>query len=148
MSRRDWYAMVHMGCKRLGMDESIRRAWMEKHTGKRSSKDCTDAELSRLCDLLRAAGALDDGRPLGKAATGGKGADRPTRAQWIKLKGLCKKRGWSDGIDDPGFSTFVRRIAKVDNPRFLTKTSVRSVILGLEHWIEHDRKKEQQCTTK
>ena len=69
MSRRDWIKMVHMGPKRLGMDEATRRAWMEKHTGKRSSKDCTDAELSRLCDLLRAAGALDDGRPLGKGSS-------------------------------------------------------------------------------
>ena len=145
MSRRDWIAMVHMGPKRLGMDEATRRAWMEKHTGKRSSKDCTDAELSRLCDLLRAAGALDDDRPLGKADTGGKGLDRPTRAQWIKLKVLCEQRGWPRGIDDPSFSVFVRRIAKVDNPRFLTKNDVRAVILGLERWIEHDRKKEQQA---
>ena len=61
----------------------------------------------------------------------------------MKLKVLCKKRGWPDGIDDPGFSTFVRRVAKVDNPRFLTKNGVRAVILGLERWIEHDRMKEQ-----
>ncbi|HAF56016.1 MAG TPA: hypothetical protein DCL01_12610 [Thauera sp.] len=145
MSRKDLIKIVHMGPKRLGMDEPTRRAWMEKHTGQRSAKDCTDAELSRLCDLLRAAGALDDGRPLGKAGTGGKGIDRPTRAQWIKLKVLCKQRGWPDGIDDHGFSTFVRRIAKVDNPRFLTRNGVRAVILGLENWIEHDRKKEQQA---
>lgn len=144
MSRHDWYAMVHMGAKRLGMDEATRRAWMEKHTCKFSSKDCTDAELSRLCDLLRAAGALDDGRPLGKAGTGGKGNDRPTRAQWIKLKVLCKQRDWKAGIDEPAFATFVRRIAKVDNPRFLTKSGVRAVIVALENWIEHDRKREQK----
>lgn len=140
MSRRDWYAMLHMGAKRLDMDEGTRRTWMEKHTGKRSAKDCTDAELSSLCDLLRVAGALDDGRPLGRADAGGKGLDRPSRAQWFKLKALCKARGWEAGIDDPGFSTFVRRVAKVDNPRFLTKTGARSVILGLGRWIENDSK--------
>lgn len=144
MSRHDLNAMVHMGAKRMGMDEQTRRAWMEKHTGKRSCTDCTDAEMARLCDLLRAAGALDDGRPLGKADTGGKGFDRPTRAQWIKLKVLCEQRGWHGGIDDPAFAAFVRRIAKVDNPRFLTRTGVRAVIIGLEKWIEHDRKKEKQ----
>lgn len=69
MSRQDWYAMIHLGTKRLGMDEPTRRAWMEKHTGKRSSKDCTDAELSRLCDLLRLQGALDDGKPLARVWT-------------------------------------------------------------------------------
>lgn len=143
MSRREWIKIVHLGAQRLGMDEPTRRSWMEKHTGKRSSTDCTDRELSRLCDLLRAAGALDDGRPLGKADSGGKGLDRPTRKQWIKLKVLCERRGWSDGFDDPMFATFVRRIAKVDNPRFLTRNGVRAVILGLERWIEHDRKKQE-----
>lgn len=142
MSRRDWYAMLHLGAKRLGMDEDIRRAWMEKHVGKRSATQCSDAELSRLVDLLRGTGALDDGRPLGKADTGGKGGDRPTQKQWKLAAVLCKRRGWAGRIDDPAFAAFVRRIAKVDNPRFLTKTGIRAVILGLENWIEHDRKKE------
>ena len=66
--------------------------------------------------------------------------DRPTRAQWIKLRVLCEQRGWADGIDDPAFAGFVRRIAKVDNPLFLNKNGVRAVILGLERWIEHDRR--------
>lgn len=145
MSRREWYAMVHLGSKRLGMDEETRRAWMEKHTGKRSSKDCTDTDLSRLVDLLRAAGALDEGKPLGRVDRGGKGSgDRPSRAQWKKCAVLCNERGWSDGIDDAGFATFVRRVAKVDNPRFLTSNGMRSVIVGLEKWIEHDKLKEQR----
>lgn len=142
MSRRDWYAMLHLGAKRLGMDESTRRAWMEKNVGKRSAKDCTDAELSALVDLLRGAGALDDGRPLGKADTGGRGPDRPTDKQWKLAAVLCKKRGWRDGIDDPSFAAFVHRIAKVSNPRFLTQAGIRAVIIGLNNWIEHDRKKE------
>lgn len=145
MSRRDWYAMLHLGCKRLGMDEPTRRDWMEKHTGKRSAKDCTDPELSRLVDLLRGSGALDDGKPLGRADSGGKGGDRPTRKQWKLAAVLCKRRGWREGVDDPGFAAFVRRVAKVDNPRFLTKTGIRAVIIGLENWIEHDHKKEQQA---
>lgn len=146
MSRRDWYAMIHLGTKRLDMDEDTRRAWMEKHTGKRSCTDCTDAELSRLCDLLRRAGALDDGKPLGRVDRGGQGeGDRPSRAQWKKCAVLCKARGWSKGIDDPGFATFVKRITKVDNPRFLTQTGIRNVIVGLERWIENDKRKEQQA---
>lgn len=143
MSRRDCYAMLHLGAKRLGWDEDVRRAWMEKHVSKRSASDCTDGELARLVDLMRGTGALDDGRPLGKADTGGKGYDRPTRQQWKLAAVLCKQRGWESGIDDTRFATFVRRIAKVDNPRFLTKTGFRAVILGLENWIEHDRKKGQ-----
>lgn len=141
MSRRDCYAMLHLGAKRLGWDEDMRRAWMEKHAGKRSGRDCTDAELAGLVDLMRATGALDDGRPLGKADTGGKGNDRPTRQQWKLATVLCKERDWKDGIDDPRFAAFVRRIAKVDNPRFLTKNGIRAVIIGLKNWNDFDRKK-------
>lgn len=141
MSRRDLYAMIHLGAKRMGWDEDVRRAWMEKHTGKRSSKDCDDTELARLADELRRLGALDDGRPLGKADRGGKGSDRPTRQQWKKAAVLCKRRGWAGGIDDPGFAAFVDRVAKVANPRFLTRTGMRNVLLGLENWVEHDARK-------
>lgn len=145
MSRHDRYAMLHLGAKRLGMDEGTRRDWMEKHTGKRSAKDCTDAELSRLCDLLRGAGALDDGKPLGRSDAGSDGLNQPTRAQLLKLKWLCKQRGWKGGIDDPGYAAFVRRIAKVDHPRFLTQHGARNVIIGLQNWIEHDKRKGVQA---
>lgn len=137
------YAMIHLGAKRMGWDEATRRAWMEKHTGKRSAKDCTDDELAQFADQLRRSGALDDGRPLGRADRGGRGAgDRPTRAQWKKTAVLCKERGWPEGIDDPAFATFVAHVAKVDNPRFLTRASLRNVIAGLQNWIEFDRRKE------
>jgi len=141
MSRRDLYAMLHLGAKRLGWDEDTRRAWMSKHTGNRSSKDCTEVELARLADELRRLGALDDGRPLGKADRGGKDFDRPTRQQWKKAAVLCKARGWKEGIDDPAFAAFVARVAKVDNPRFLTRNGLRNVIVGLENWIASDRKR-------
>lgn len=143
MSRRDLNAMLHLGAKRLGMDEPTRRDWMEKHTGKRSAKDCTDAELSLLCDRLRGAGALDDGRPLGRSDAGSDGLNQPTRKQLLKLKVLCKRRGFKGGLDDSSYITFVRRIAKVDHPRFLTQDGARKVIIALQSWIEHDRKKEQ-----
>ena len=141
MSRRDLLAMIHLGPKNLGWDEDTRRAWLQKHTGKRSSKDCSDAELVRCADLLRKLGALDDGRPIGKADRGGKGGNRPTREQWKKLAVLCKKREWPEGIDDAGLAAFVRRVAKVDNPRFLTREQIGHVIVGLNRWIEHDLSK-------
>ncbi|MCP5254035.1 MAG: regulatory protein GemA [Zoogloeaceae bacterium] len=139
MSRNDRYAQIHLGAARLGWDEETRRAWMEKLTGKRSSTECTYAELKCLCEDLRTLGALDDGRPIGKADQGGRTRGRPSREQWKKIAFLCKQRGWPGGIDDPGFAAFARRIAKVDNPRFLTADRIAKVIVGLERWIEHDQ---------
>ena len=143
MSRRDWYAMVHLGTKTAGMDEQTRRDWMAKHTGKRSCKECTDDELMRLCDELRVQGYLDSGKPMGRTDAGSDGPDQPTRAQMRLLVVLCKERGWK-GIDDPGFARFVRRVIKVDSPRFMTREGARKVIGGLKNWSKRDSQKEQQ----
>lgn len=63
--------------------------------------------------------------------------------EWKRCAALCKSLGWRKGINDPGFAAFVKRVAKVENPRFLTSTGIRNVIVGLERWIEHDKRKEQ-----
>lgn len=70
---------------------------------------------------------------------GTKAAMKRAVSRW-RLEILLPALQWAKG----GFATFVRHVAKVDNPRFLTKTGARSVILGLERWIEFDRKKEMQ----
>jgi len=142
--RRDQLAMLHLGAKNMGWDDDTRRGWMEKHTGKRSGKDCSPNELDRLCSELRRLGALDNGRPLGKGDSGGRGAGRPSRAQWIALKSAAKKLGFS-GIDDPALVTFIRRVAKVDAPRFLTARKISHVLVGLDRWIESNSKKDQQA---
>ncbi len=140
--RRAQLSMLHLGAKNMGWDEDTRRAWMERLTGKRSGKDCSNDELDRLCTELRRLGALDNGRPLGRADAGGSGEGRPSRAQLIALKTAAKKLGFS-GIDDPGLATFVRNVAKVDSPRFLTARTVSHVLVGLNNWNEWNHKKEQ-----
>ena len=141
--RRNQLSMLHLGAKNMGWDEDTRRAWMDKLVGQRSGKDCTDAELDRLCTEMRRLGALDNGRPLGRADAGGRGEGRPSRAQLIALKTAAKKLGFS-GIDDPGLTTFVRKVAKVDSPRFLTARQISHVLVGLERWTQHNDKKESQ----
>lgn len=140
--RRNQLSMLHLGAKNMGWDEDTRRAWMEKLVGKRSGKDCNDMELDRLCTEMRRLGALDNGRPLGRADAGGRGEGRPSRAQLIALKTAAKKLGFS-GIDDPGLATFVRKVGKVDSPRFLTARTVSKVLVGLDSWNEWKQKKEQ-----
>ena len=130
--------LIKIGQKKLGWDDDVYRGWLERHTGKRSSKDCSEAQLSMLADELRDLGALDQ---AGVATTppGGSGADRPTQRQWRAALGLAKKCGLTGKPDDPAFITFCKRIAKVENPRFLTREGVSDVMVGLERW-HADRK--------
>jgi hypothetical protein len=130
--------LVKIGQKNLGWEDDVYRAWLEKHTGKRSCKDCSEAQLSVLADEMRALGALDQAEVV--TPPGGSGADRPTQRQWSSVLALAKKCGLTGGYDDPAFITLCKRIAKVENPRFLTREGVSDVMVGLERWAAYRKK--------
>lgn len=125
--------LIKIGQKRLGWDDEVYRAWLEKHTSKRSCKDCSEAQLSALADEMRDLGALDT-PGTATPIPGGSGPDRPTQRQWRAALGLSKKLGMTGKHDDPAFITFCKKIAKVENPRFLTRGGISVVMIALEHW--------------
>lgn len=143
MERKALMAMIHLGKSRLGLDDATYRDWLAKHTGKRSCKDCSERELSRLTDELRQLGALDKpgGAPRGRiVAPGGRGADRPTQRQWETALGIARRIGMSGEIDDPAFVTFAKRQAKVEHPRFLDRDGMSALITGLHGWLASRQK--------
>lgn len=141
-TRRALIAMVHIAKARLGMDDETYRAWLQKRTGKRSSSDLNDKELARLVAGLRAEGLLEDA-PAKAKVIAGRGSQRPTDAQWKAARALARKIGLDDGLDGEAFATFVKRIVKLDSPRFLTKASMASVLIGLEKWHQDRTRKAQ-----
>lgn len=132
MSKSRLIQMIKIGQKRLGWEDALYRTWLKKHTGKRSCKDCSEAELSMLADELRDLGALDQAGA--QTPPGGSGADRPTQKQWRTALGLSKKCGMTGKPDDPAFITFCKKVAKIENTRFLTREGISAVIVGLERW--------------
>lgn len=136
MNRNRLLSMIHVGKGRQGWDDDTYRAWLEKHTGRRSAKDCSEGQLSILADLLRDLGALDKPGHVPPTIPGGSGPDRPTQAQWHTALGLSKKLGMSGAVNDPSLATFCQRVAKVDNPRFLNREGMHALISGLTAWHE------------
>lgn len=137
--------MVHIAKARMGMDDETYRAWLQKRTGKRSSSELNDKELARLVATLRTEGLLEDA-PAKARVIAGRGSQRPTDAQWKAARTLARKIGLDDGLDGEAFATFVKRIVKVDSPRFLTKASMASVLIGLEKWhVERARKAQAEA---
>ena len=134
MNRPALLKMLHAGARKAEMDEETRRAWMEKHCGKRSAADCCDEELSFLVDVLRDLGALVPSPNAPLPATGS--PDRPTQQQWRYALGMSKKLGMSGAAHDPSLIAFCKRVCKVDNPRFLDRHGMSSLINGLEGWIK------------
>lgn len=133
MNRARLIKLIKTGQRVMGWDDPTYRAWLEKHTGRRSCKDCSDAQLSHLVDELRALGFTPLPAPRAK---GGSGPGHPSEAQWRKVEVLAKRFGYT-GLDDPGLATFCRRVAKVDTPRFLDSRGIGAIIVALENWIAH-----------
>ncbi len=144
MNRAHLIKLIKTGQRFMGWDDATYRAWLEKHTGKRSCTECSEAELSRLGDELRANGFQPS---TASKPRGGSGPGRPTEKQWAFAWRLAKEKGFS-GLDDPGLATLCRRVAKVDNPRFLDSQGMRALILALERWIEYGKTHPAKTTKK
>lgn len=140
MNRPALIKMIHTGRRRLGWNEGTYRAWLVGQVGKSSCTDCTDQELSRLVTYLQQQGALV--RPIDPAPASAGRIDRPTEKQWEYALDLSKKLGMSGKIDDPALATLCRKVAKIDNPRFLNRKGIASLINALENWLKSRKKQE------
>jgi phage gp16-like protein len=132
LNRGKLISQVHIGTGRLfGRDDkAAHERYLMERTGRTSCEHLSDLELQAVVNDLRRAGALDgDGR-----GRGGKGADRPTKAQWAKLGALARAMGWK-GLESKELQGFIQRTAKVTNSRFLTRDKATACITGLEQWV-------------
>jgi hypothetical protein len=134
--RHKMIAMVKISAKRLGFDSGSDdyRSWLKKLTGLTSCSELSDANLMALTTILRQKGLLD------KKLTGNH-ADRPTEAQWRKMETLARQLGFAN-VDTPDFIAWVKKVTQIDNPRFLKKDSMSSVIAGLVRWVSFKKTKE------
>lgn len=145
--RRRELAMIHMAAKKLfgdvsrgGDSRADYEDWLERRTerrasgkivkaGKRSAGKLTANERATLVAYIREGGLIPE------RGRGGTGPDRPSSAQWGRIAALSRKMGWR-GLEDERLRGFVRRTAKVDNPRFISRAQATKVISGLEKWVK------------
>lgn len=133
--RNTLIGLVHLGFARLNYTDDEYRDCLERMTDKRSCKDLTDDQLEQLVVRFRNLGVLEEPRRPARKYRGGDGINRPTPKQWAMLDRLARELGY-DGLEDTGLAAFVRRTAKVDSPRFLTRGTISKVITGLQRWAE------------
>lgn len=133
--RHKMIAMVKISAKRLGFDSGSDdyRSWLKNLTGLSSCSELSDAQLMALNTILRQKGLLD------KKLTGNH-VDRPSDAQWRKMETLARQLGFAN-VDTPDFIAWVKKVTQIDNPRFLKKESMSSVIAGLERWVSYKKAK-------
>ncbi|MEZ9545607.1 MULTISPECIES: regulatory protein GemA [Vibrio] len=138
INRHAYYGLVHKGVKallndRMGFyDDDEYRNYLGIQTGQTSCKDLSDDTLRELVTELKRQGYLEDSIKF-KKRLGGSSSRQPSNLQWAKLAALAKSMGWQ-GLDDPALDSFVKRTVKVERARWLTRDTIRAVIVGLERW--------------
>lgn len=134
-SIRSLYAQVHIAANHLGFESQSDdyRAWLYKLSGVTSCKEMPVAKLRSVVETLRTQRLLES-KPTGSKT------DRPTDEQWRKMETLARQLDLGSPTD-PKFIAWVKKVTKLENPRFLTKSSISSVIAGLERWKAYEKKK-------
>lgn len=130
--RQALLGIIHRGAAQLGLDEDDRRAMQARLTGRESCRDMDLTQLRTVAWHLKRSGA-DIGIPgLPPPA---KRLDRVTGPQLARLEQLAVTMGWAGGLADERLLGFVRRTAKIDHIRFLTRRQASDCIVGLERWL-------------
>lgn len=134
-------AMIHTLRRHAGLDEGTYRDLLESETGKRSAKDLTVRESSRVIERLR-------GTTNGIAAGAVAGLDTPVgsklRALWIAGYDLNVVRDRTDRA----MLSFLERQTGVSHVNFLREPGAGSrAIEGLKSWLARERKVEWPANT-
>jgi len=127
--RQRLLAQLHIALNAGSTADKEYRDWLEAYWGVRSSADLDPPQLREAIAHLTAPGWLES------AMRGDPGKGRPTPKQWTLLEALARSMEWN-GLDAPELAAFLKRTAKVDSPRFLTRKGATHVITGLNKWIE------------
>ncbi|BAE50556.1 regulatory protein GemA [Paramagnetospirillum magneticum] len=124
-ARRALNAAIHAAAKAKGLDDDAYRDMLEVQTGKRSAKDCTDAQLRQVLDHLN--GGTRNPAPASAAQSP---HAKLARALWISLHNLGE-------VDDPRESAlrqFVERQHGVADLRFVRAAEAAPIIEALKDW--------------
>jgi phage gp16-like protein len=122
--RKKLIQLIHIGKVKMGLTDDAYQAFLEGTCGKQSCADMTERQLAVALRAMRKNGFA--GVP-GRVAPEERG--QATSAQLEYIKGMWQK--CARNKSDAALGKMIKRIAGVDNIRFLTITGAQKVILAL-----------------
>lgn len=135
-SRTRAVAKVKIAAKQLGLDDATYRAMLSRITGQDSATKCTEAQLGRVLDEMKAKGwkaSSPKARPESRAT---KQAASPlalkARAMWISLHQLGEVRDPSEAA----LEAFARRQLGVDRLQWAVPSQGAALIEALKAMAE------------
>jgi len=135
MTARPALAKLAIARKELGLDEGAYRAVLERLTGHRSARDCSDGEIGRVLDEFKAKGWKPRAKVLSttrKPRPADHPATRKARALWISLAQLGVVRDASESA----LEAFARRQLGVERLQWADQARVYKLIEALKAMAE------------
>lgn len=129
MTRNVMIAKVHVARKQLGMDEPAYRGLLQRATGKASSGDCTEAQLTLVLAEFRRLGWKPATNP---AASGRRPSEKPYVRKIFALWGTLARDGALKDGSRAALVAFIERQTGVSHPDWLTAEQANSVTEGLK----------------
>lgn len=124
-------ARIHIGKARLGMDDDTYRAFLQRLTGKSSSKDMTTAQRALVLAEMTRLGAFKDARrPLTRQ-------QRACIAKWYDLRII----GAIVSKDKSSLNRYVKKFLGKWNVADLTDEETNKLYNMLEGWLSDERAK-------
>lgn len=119
-------ARIHIGKARLGMDDDTYRAFLQRLTGKSSSKDMSTGQRARVLMEMTRLGAFKDARrPLTRQ-------QRACLGKWYDLR----KRGIVHSKDKSSFNRYIKRYFGKNNLADLSDGETNKLYNMLEGWLQ------------
>ena len=119
-------ARIHIGKARLGMDDDTYRAFLQRLTGKSSSKDMSTGQRARVLMEMTRLGAFKDARrPLTRQ-------QRACLGKWYELR----KRGIVHSKDKSSFNRYIKRYFGKNNLADLSDGETNKLYNMLEGWLQ------------
>ena len=119
-------ARIHIGKARLGMDDDTYRAFLQRLTGKSSSKDMSTGQRARVLMEMTRLGAFKDARrPLTRQ-------QRACLGKWYDLR----QRGIVHSKDKSSFNRYIKRHFGKHNLADLADDETNTLYNMLEGWLQ------------
>ena len=138
-NRKKKVALIHVAKKEVGLEEAAYRALLSEAAGiesaaelEREEQFCAVMEAFRKLGFTSPGVAMTKSRPVRTDGWGG------TPAQRAKIAAMW--RAYAGRKDERALRTFIKRIAKVDHPRFLNTLLAQKVIIALERIKKRTKK--------
>jgi len=133
--RKRLIQLIHVARSKIGLADEDYRALLEGATGKSSSADMSLAELDAVLGVMRKLGFVSSGAGDGKSlavSPENVGGASPRQVYYIKgLWALVSRRKSEESL-----KAVIKRIAGVDDIRFIPRRSASAVILALRDIAE------------